>query len=73
LTARVVWSKTENETWHIPNVLGGLLPNVLESATNNAQPLKKPHKTRDKRILRLISTDIEPRIFSAVASTVSNV
>jgi hypothetical protein len=69
LTARVVWSKTENKTWHIPNVLVDLLPNVLESATNNAPPLKKPRRTSEKRILRLISTDIARRIFWAVAFT----
>jgi len=65
--------RTENDKWHIPNVLGGLLPDVLESATNNAPPLKKPHKTSEKRILRLISTDIAQRIFLAAAFTGSNV
>lgn len=73
MTARVVWSETEDETWAIPNVLADLLPNVLESETHNAQPLKKPHKTREKRILRLISTDIAQRIFWAAAFTGSNV
>jgi hypothetical protein len=73
LTARVVWSETEDETWAIPNVLADLLPNVLESETHNAPPLKKPPRTSGTRILRLISTDIEQRISSAVAFTGSNV
>jgi hypothetical protein len=65
--------RTENDKWHIPNVPAGWLPNVLESETHNAPPLKKPPRTSGTRILRLISTDIEPRIFSAVAFTGSNV